>query len=102
MNRSAKAVKRKDHLRVLLTETSPYEVPAIFSNIGFYNNITHHNKFKSTGDIVSFLFEKNLNEDYTIPLTYKIKKDIDSSRVLSLIHPRSQLTIVDFYENFSS
>ena len=35
MNRSAKAVKRKDHLRVLLTETSPYEVPAIFSNIGF-------------------------------------------------------------------
>lgn len=74
MNRSAKAVKRKDHLRVLLTETSPYEVPAIFSNIGFYNNITHHNKFKSTGDIVSFLFEKNLNEDYTIPLIYKIKK----------------------------
>ena len=62
MNRSAKAVKRKDHLRVLLTETSPYEVPAIFSNIGFYNNITHHNKFKSTGD-VTFKFLSTIKSD---------------------------------------
>lgn len=102
MKRTTKTVKRKDHLRVLLTETSPYEVPAIFSNLGFYNNITEYNKTISEESILSFLFEKNINEDYTIPLTYKIKKDIDSSRVLSLIHPRSQLAIADFYENFSS
>ena len=102
MNRTAKAVKRKDYLRVLLTETSPYEVPAIFSNLGFYNNITQYKRSTETDGVLSFLFEKNINEDYTIPLTYKIKKDIDSSRILSLIHPRSQLAIVDFYEHFSS
>jgi len=102
MNRTAKLVKRKDHLRVLLTETSPYEVPAIFSNLGFYNNITNHNKNKSENSIISFLFEKNINEDHTIPLTYKIKKDIDSSRTLSLIHPRSQLSIAEFYDKFSN
>lgn len=102
MNRTAKPVKRKDHLRVILTETSPYEVPAIFSNLGFYNNITHYKKNKPGNSIISFLFDNNINEDYTIPLTYKIKKDIDSSRTLSLIHPRSQLSIVSFYENFSS
>ena len=102
MKRTSKQVKRKDFLRVILTETSPYEVPAIFSNLGFYNNISYHNKNKVENSILSFLFEKNLNEDYTVPLTYKIKKDIDSSRVLSLIHPRSQICIAEFYENFSN
>lgn len=29
-------IKKHDTLRTLLTETLPYEVPLIFSNVGFY------------------------------------------------------------------
>lgn len=96
-------VKRNDDLRVLLTETSPYEVPVIFSNIGFYNNIHfHRNRINLGRNILDYLFSKNVNEDFTIPLNYKIKKDIESSRILSLIHPRSQIAIAEFYKQFSS
>ncbi len=101
MKMRSKLVKKKDYLRVLLTETSPYEVPAIFSNVGFYNNMHYYNKSEEKF-VLHFLFSKNINEDYTIPLSYKIKKDIDSSRTLSLIHPRSQVSIVEFYEEFSN
>jgi hypothetical protein len=36
---NVRRVKKEDFARVLLTETCPYEVPVLFSNLGFYWHI---------------------------------------------------------------
>lgn len=101
MKKQSKLVKKSDYNRVLLTETSPYEVPAIFSNIGLYNNLKDIDLSKKESFIASIL-ANDMISDYTISLNYQIRKDLDSYRTLSLIHPSSQINIVSFYKEFSN
>lgn len=74
MKKQSKLVKKSDYNRVLLTETSPYEVPAIFSNIGLYNNLKDIDLSEKESFIASIL-ANDMISDYTISLNYQIRKD---------------------------
>lgn len=90
-------INKGDHARVLLTETTPYELPVIFSNDGFYQHIK--NNKTHTLNLLTELRDKN---SWKISLAYKIKKDTQGARSLGLPHPASQLDYIDFYKNYDS
>ncbi|PHH39272.1 antiviral reverse transcriptase Drt3b [Pseudomonas putida] len=104
MNSKVMRVRKTDYDRVVLTETCPYEVPIIFENVGIYKllkissghiDVEHH--------LTKTLINKIIIKDqtaYTVPLPYKIRKDSESFRELSLLHPASQNEIASFYKEF--
>lgn len=101
---NTKRVKKYDYLRVLVTETLPYETPIIFSNDGLYNCIGKKNvapnEYKK---LIEFVVEgKNDRKKIscTIPFVYKIRKDESDFRKIFLIHPFSQMKAVNFYKEF--
>lgn len=87
----------KNKYRVLLSEVLPYETPLFFDNVGFYSHL-----------VTERITEADLNElfmlkpdDYTIPFNYKVQRNArKGSRALSVIHPVSQLSVVDFYKKY--
>jgi hypothetical protein len=106
---------KKDHHRSILTETSPSDVPLIFSNEGFYINIKKFLHYKKNGTEVEFtdLFKDCISKDEelspklrfktpTKPYKYQIKKNELKNRTLSLVHPRSQFNQSKFYESYSN
>lgn len=109
---------KKDFMRAVLTDTSPSDVPIIFSNDGYY--INHHRvvgKEYSNFNIVKSLyfnlvapsensgikkeeaFKRQNQQSY--PMKYKIIKNENSLRTLSLIHPRSQKNYCDVYKDYA-
>lgn len=118
-------------LRGILSDTLPYELPSSFSNSGLYSflnkldlKIEHGTSISwehidSTHDYVLclifgidrnniLLVENNRKKILlancqlnTIPVTYQIKKDINDLRALSLIHPRNQIMVSQFYEQYA-
>lgn len=118
--------------RVLLSDMLPYELPLIFSNRYFYRflvkNGIHVNGDKiiwnenvsdGTLQILAFILGTNmsnmkvngyvtcddssLKKDFqTIPFSYRILHKPTKSRELSLIHPRNQILMVDFYDRYKS
>lgn len=119
MNETKKIkLDKKDYMRAVLTDTSPSDVPIIFSNDGFY--INHHRvvgKQYSKFNIVKSLYLNLIapSEDtderkeialsrqnqQSYPMKYKIIKNANSLRTLSLIHPRSQKNYCDIYKDYS-
>lgn len=112
-------IDKKDYFRAILTDTAPSDVPIIFSNDGLY--INHHKsaleKIKKFSIIKSLYIKivspiDNEKADITdrardqakqsYPLKYKIIKNENSLRTLSLIHPRSQKNHCEFYKEYSS
>jgi len=90
---------RSDVWRTVLTDTSPFEVPIIVSNDGFYKNLSQH-KSKSER-FQKFIGALVLSDaPYTVPYRYSIVKDIDSIRTLSLIHPLGQVQLAEFYHKY--
>lgn len=90
-------IHRSDHLRALVTDTMPGDIPIIISNDGFYRNVKagpHPNN--EHRDFVKRLLESP--KPYTKPYRYYITKGGRSSRKLSLIHPGGQLAIAKFYQ----
>jgi reverse transcriptase-like protein len=109
---------KKDYMRSVLTDTSPSDVPIIFSNDGFY--INHHkalNKEYTNFNINKSLYLKLIapSEDPSLgldsakkeqsqqssPMKYKIIKNENSLRTLSLIHPRSQKNYAEIYKDYA-
>ncbi|WP_226596438.1 antiviral reverse transcriptase Drt3b [Marinobacter nauticus] len=93
-----KKVNRNDKYRIVLTETLPYEVPVLFSNDSF------HKKLRS-GKLDTFypcFLDLIHSESESYPFTYKIVKNSNSTRKVSLPHPSIQFSFVDFYDNFQS
>lgn len=90
-------VHKNDKNRVLLTELLPYEVPIPFSNAGYYEFVKE-NPQNLPKHISQFLTQNK----YTIPFDYKIKKNIQSDRTLSIIHPSTQRKFIDFYSTYES
>ncbi|HYE37504.1 antiviral reverse transcriptase Drt3b [Methylocaldum sp.] len=85
---------------MLVTETAPYETPIIFSNDGLYLNIK---KIQKSNQIFDFLLDSLVVGDtksFTVPFSYKIRKNSLEFRRLSLIHPRSQWNIKNFYKKY--
>lgn len=86
-----------DKYRVLLTDLLPYEVPLWFTNEFFYN-ACKQGEHKGTNTPLGLLLASV--KEYTIPLTYSVKKDDNGIRCLSIIHPATQLRFVDFYNDY--
>lgn len=101
-NRKSRAkLNRADKWRVVLTDTSPFEVPIIVSNDGFYKNLhgfpgksAHYKKL-----ILALVLEDG-GKSRSIPLRYNIVKDSRSVRTLSLLHPKGQVELASFYQEF--
>ncbi|MCB0221850.1 MAG: RNA-directed DNA polymerase [Chrysiogenetes bacterium] len=90
-------IHRSDHLRALITDTMPGDIPIIISNDGFYRNVKadpHPNVERR--EFIDRLFDSP--KPYTKPYRYHITKGGRSSRQLSLIHPSGQLAIAKFYQ----
>ncbi len=86
-------------VRSLLTDTLPYEVPVIFSNDKL------HAALSATMPPQIERLWKKMREGkkaYTIPYNYEIAKDDNRTTVLSVIHPRIQEEMAEFYEAHNS
>ncbi|WP_457260977.1 antiviral reverse transcriptase Drt3b [Pseudomonas azotoformans] len=104
MKNNVMRVRKTDYDRVVLTETCPYEVPIVFENVGIYNLLkisSGHSKVEhpTTRALIDSIIIKD-QSTHTVPLPYKIRKDSESFRELSLLHPASQNEIVSFYKEF--
>tara|TARA_R110002110_G_scaffold165257_1_gene365588 strand:- start:3218 stop:5134 length:1917 start_codon:yes stop_codon:yes gene_type:complete len=75
------------------------QVPIIFSNDGFYKNVSRLSQYSPVfQELIEALVREQ--ENHTIPYRYNIVKDSNSYRQLSLLHPKNQLKIADFYREF--
>lgn len=87
----------KNKYRTLLSEVLPYETPLFFDNIGFYSHLVTG---RINEDDLYELFKLTIN-DYSVPFNYKVQRNArKGSRVLSIIHPISQLSVVNFYQKY--
>lgn len=94
-------IHKSDHLRALVTDTMPGDIPIIVSNDGFYLNM----KGISSGDKNQRqVVEKFLKPErkYTIPYRYNIMKSNGSVRRLSLTHPSAQIAVANFYKKYDN
>jgi hypothetical protein len=92
-------IRKDDFLRILSTETLPYETPLIHSNDGFHKNIKNGDKNEIFVAIINNII-KQQNLKPTIPYKYKIRKNTTELRTLAIIHPASQLKFVEFYKKY--
>lgn len=94
-------VKLSDYYRVLLSETAPFDVPLIFSNNHFYSRMrSYKDSEPEVKLLIERIFTRTLDTSYC-PIKYPILKGEDSCRYLSLLHPASQLHIVELYKKYS-
>lgn len=112
-------VDKKDYRRALLTDTTPSDVPIIFSNDGLYIN-SHKVELGGEGcldklikqlytNIIDFNFNESITEpsrgqkqnEQSLPHKYKIIKNEVQLRTLSLLHPRAQVNFARFYKDHS-
>lgn len=95
-------LRKSDFLRAVLTDTSPYELPIIISNDGFYRNLTSRAEASETlRSLIESLVITN-DTHYTIPFRFNVSKDSVSRRKLSLIHPASQYSAALFYAKYDT
>lgn len=77
--------------RAVVTDTTPYEVPVIFTNDKFYNlislNHVHEDLKKAIDKILNCQQIGKPSFDYYIPYNYVIKKDSVRTTTLSIPHP---------------
>lgn len=112
--------------RVLLSDVLPYELPFIFTNRYFYrflvrNEVRVEKEYvrwradidEGALDFLAILLGTKANElgtdsykiekkQESIPFTYSILHKPTKSRDLSIIHPKNQIMVVDFYERNKS
>ena len=117
--------------RVVLTEVLPFEVPPFFSNRRLYNFLVAHDvrlvgqslHWHGSADRtillqLSILFGGELSSlahdadgthcvtlpvgKPTTPYKFNVAKSVDDARTLGIPHPRSQLAIVEFYEQYNA
>ncbi|MHB2247747.1 antiviral reverse transcriptase Drt3b [Pseudomonas fitomaticsae] len=99
--RQTQRVRKQDYYRILLTETCPYETPVIFDNFGFYKQLqTLPARSEEIQKLLNSILKDEKDLKFSIPYIYNIRKDFESPRTLSLMHPRSQLHFVEFYKKF--
>jgi len=91
---------------MLLTDTTPAEVPIIFSNRGFFNKVVGPSTFRDTQmgvKIIDLVFRRSQGlPRETLPFKYSIHKGSGGLRTLSLLHPANQLSLLDFYKRYAS
>lgn len=101
MNKSkGMLIQKDDWSRVLLSETTPAEIPVLISNDGFYLNMKSKDFPAPLSVLTKAFLTPSKRKQFSIPFNYRITKDESSLRRLSLPHPRSQLEVVNFYEKY--
>lgn len=85
--------------RSVLTDTLPYEVPVIFSNDKFHAALSAEMPEHILSQWLKIGME---GTKYTKPYNYDIAKDDLRYTTLSVVHPRLQKRMADFYELHSS
>lgn len=102
MTKVKKQVIKSDINRVLLTETTPYELPVIVSNEGFYRRTLEFDKIETSfiKKVVNRLFIDR--DSPKLPFSFEIVKNPTDTRLLSLLHPSSQFRFIEFYKDYSS
>ncbi|MCB9772256.1 MAG: RNA-directed DNA polymerase [Candidatus Omnitrophica bacterium] len=126
MKRKKKQIKISKE-KVVLSDILPFELPATFSNRHFYNFLVT-NKISVDGKIIKWerddpfldviiklLFgfcqgkevrnrqikiEAHNDEFKTIPFNYKISHKEKDYRELVIVHPKSQLQLIEFYDKY--
>lgn len=95
-------VNKKDFNRVLVTETTPYETPIIISNDGLYKNIVKYSGAVNLENLICqrLAIGEKRKPKYTIPYIYKINKNENEFRRLSVPHPIAQIEMRDFYRHY--
>lgn len=93
-------LKKSDVWRTVLTDTAPFEVPIIFSNDGFYKNLSD---LQSRSELLQKFVETIVlkQRKFTVPFRYSIVKGEDSLRTLSLVHPHGQVEVAHFYQEYN-
>lgn len=123
--RKKKYIKYKKE-RVILSDVLPFEVPITFSNRHFYDFLLSckieiegekiaigKNETITNQEIVKLLFGINKDKPFTdgkvnfeedkrdaIPFGYKIVHKENDFRELTIIHPKNQLAVIDFYDKY--
>lgn len=101
----ASIVQKSDINRILLSETSPEDVPVIFSNKWFYQHMNEYHHDKNHSDdfkrktIEAIFICRDEDRDF-VPLKYSILKPNGGLRHLGILHPASQNQMVEFYKEF--
>jgi hypothetical protein len=121
MKRNKRLIKYKKE-RVILSDILPFEIPVTFSNRHLYDFLTTNRISLYKGiigwqdrepvleEIIKLLFDLR-GEDFvknsftikrsnlrTVPFNFKITHKENDFRELTIIHPKNQLEIVDFYD----
>lgn len=91
------------HLRALLTETLPFELPIIFTNEYRYLALATP---PTDADVSSRWLALRATvggraQAYTVPYQYVIRKERAGTNTLSLIHPEHQVRVAQFYHDFA-
>lgn len=112
--------------RVILSDILPFEVPVTFTNRHFYSYLLsckikldgekisiNKNNTRANQEIVKLLFginsakpfvdgKVNFKEDDrdSIPFGYKIVHKENDFRELTIIHPKNQLAVIEFYDKY--
>ena len=124
-NKKKKYIKFKKE-RVILSDILPFELPITFTNRHLYSYLLsckikldgekisiNKNNTPTNQGIVKLLFGINSaksftdgkvnfkeNERVSIPFGYKIVHKENDFRELTIIHPKNQLTIIEFYDKY--
>lgn len=87
--------------RPLLSDTLPYETPHIFSN-SFFFKLLESGEFHEHDPVTNGLFgtKDKHRVKYTIPYNYEANASSSKTRLLSVLHPLSQIEIAGFYEQY--
>lgn len=93
--------------RVVLSDVLPYETPLTFSNRYFYNYLITKRKYendakrkakyKAATQIENILFGTS---DMNTPFSFNIKHKENDFRQLSIIHPKNQHQVLQFYNDY--
>ena len=122
MKRNKRPIKYKKE-RIVLSDVLPFEIPITFSNRHFYDfliknkvelsgsKIRWNRNENSLNEIIKLLFDfrdktvtineieiNQKKELKTIPFNYKISHKENDFRELTIVHPKSQLALIEFYE----
>ncbi|NZA25914.1 RNA-directed DNA polymerase [Luteimonas sp. SJ-92] len=92
-------IDKSNHLRAILTDTLPYEIPFFFTNEPLFSAASNHQLSQGLPTFVKAMLWQSKP---TKPFEYKIQKGGGNHRRISLPHPAAQLKFSELYRDFDS
>lgn len=94
-------LRRGDHMRAVVTDTLPEEVPIVFSNDGFYLNTSSGLRLGGPeAELAQAILDGS--DSYTVPYRYRVLRDRVTTRGLSLLHAAAQMKVAVFYKKYDA